>query len=217
MPLPAGSEIVAALQRGDERVFAEVVNAWSPGLMRMAQMFVRDRAVAEEVVQETWIGLLRGIGRFEGRSSLKTWVYRILINTAKTRGQREARSVPFSAAATDEGPVVDPDRFLGAGHRWAGGWRLGPGEWPTPEEELLQSEARDAILRAIDELPDNQRAVITMRDIEGLDTDEVAEALGITAGNERVLLHRARSKVRAAIEEQQGAIELNTAAMEQTS
>src|SRR5215216_3654098 len=199
MALP-DAEIVAALKRGDERVFADLVEAYSPGLMRMAQMFVRDRVVAEDVVQDTWIAVLRGIDRFEGRSSLKTWIYRILMNTAKTRGQRESRSVPFSAAVTSDEPSVDPDRFLDANHRFAGAWMLGPSEWQTPEEELLQGETRDAILAAIDELPEAQRAVITMRDVEGFPAEEVAEALGISDGNQRVLLHRARSKVRAAIE-----------------
>ncbi|MEA2496956.1 MAG: hypothetical protein QOJ29_4867 [Thermoleophilaceae bacterium] len=208
------ADIVRALRAGDESVFAELVDAWSPGLMRMAQMFVRDRAVAEEVVQDTWIAVLRGIDRFEGRSSLKTWVYRILMNTAKTRGKREARSVPFSATVSDAEPSVDPDRFLDADHRFAGGWMLGPGEWLTPEEELLQGETRDAILEAIEQLPDGQRAVITMRDVEGFPPEEVAEALGISDGNQRVLLHRARSKVRAAIEKHLGAIEPNDAAVE---
>jgi RNA polymerase sigma-70 factor (ECF subfamily) len=202
-------EVVAALKRGDESAFAELVDAYSPGLMRMAMMFVRDRAVAEEVVQETWIGVLRGIDRFEGRSSLKTWIYRILMNTAKTRGQRESRSIPFSAAAGGDEPAVDPDRFLGADHQYAGGWMLGPSEWQTPEEELLQGETRDAILAAIEELPDQQRAVITLRDVEGFPPDEVAELLGISGGNQRVLLHRARSKVRGAIEAHLGAVEPN--------
>src|SRR4051812_24236435 len=178
------AEIVRALKAGDERVFTELVDAYSAGLLRMAQMYIRDRAVAEDVVQETWIAVLRGIDRFEGRSSLKTWIYRILINTAKTRGQRESRSIPFSAAGADDEPAVDPDRFLGADHRYAGGWMLGPSEWQTPEEELLQGETRDAILAAIDELPESQKAVITMRDVEGFDTDEVSEALGITDGNQ---------------------------------
>jgi RNA polymerase sigma-70 factor (ECF subfamily) len=206
------AEVVAALRRGDEAVFAELVDAYSPGLMRMARMFVRDRAVAEEVVQETWLAVLRSIDRFEGRSSLKTWIFRILINTAKTRAQREARSIPFSAAARDDdAPSVDPDRFLGTDHRAAGRWILGPGEWQTPEEELLRGEMRDAILRAIEDLPEAQRAVITMRDVEGFPAAEVAEMLGISAGNERVLLHRARAKVRAAIEAELGAIEPNEA------
>src|SRR3954465_2379531 len=136
------SEVVAALKRGDQSVFAVLVDAYSPGLMRVARMYVRDRAVAEEVVQETWIAVLRGIDRFEGRSSLRTWIYRILMNTAKTRGQRESRSIPFSAAAGADEPSVDPDRFLDADHRFAGGWMLGPSEWQTPEEELLQGETR---------------------------------------------------------------------------
>src|SRR5215212_1147387 len=162
------AELIEAIKRGDEAAFAAMVDAYSPALMRMALMFVRDRAVAEEVVQDTWIAVLRGIDRFEGRSSLKTWIYRILINTAKTRGQRESRSIPFSAAAAADEPSVDPDRFLDANHRFAGGWMLGPSEWQTPEEELLQGETLETILRAIDELPEAQRAVITMRDVEGV-------------------------------------------------
>jgi RNA polymerase sigma-70 factor (ECF subfamily) len=212
--LPPDAELVAALKRGDEPAFAALVDAYSPGLMRMARMFVRDRAVAEEVVQETWIAVLRGIDRFEGRSSLKTWIYRILMNTAKTRGQREARSIPFSAAAAGDEPSVDPDRFLGPDHRHAGAWMLGPSEWQTPEEELLGGETIQVILRAIDELPDAQRAVITMHDVEGIPSAEVAAALEISDGNQRVLLHRARSKVRAAIERHLGAVEPNAAAME---
>src|SRR3954447_15021998 len=204
-PAPAvvlpDADVVRALKRGDESVFAELVDAYSGGLLRMAQMYVRDRAVAEEVVQETWLAVLRGIGRFEGRSSLKTWIYRILINTAKTRGQRESRSIPFSAAGSGDEAAVDPERFLG------GGWVLGPSEWPGPEEELLQGETRDAILRAIEELPEQQRVVITMRDVEGFPPDEVADALGISDGNQRVLLHRARAKVRSAIEQTLGAAE----------
>ena len=212
-PMPAAratdlpdAEVVAALKRGDQAVFAELVDAYSPGLLRMARMFVRDRAVAEEVVQETWLAVLRGIDRFEGRSSLKTWIYRILMNTARTRGQREARSIPFSAAAGDNDTSVDPDRFLDAGHRFAGDWTLGPAEWQTPEEELLQGETRDAILRAIEELPPAQRAVITMRDVEGFPPAEVSELLGITDGNQRVLLHRARSKVRGELERYLGSV-----------
>ncbi len=200
------AEVVAALKRGDESVFAQIVDAYSPGLMRMALMFVRDRAVAEEVVQETWIGVLRGIDRFEGRSSLKTWIYRILMNTAKTRGQREARSIPFSAAAGRDEPAVDPDRFFGSDQQPAGAWRLGPTEWALPEDELLQGETVQVILDAIEELPESQKAVITLRDIEGFPPEEVSAQLEISDGNQRVLLHRARSKVRAAIERYLGAV-----------
>jgi RNA polymerase sigma-70 factor (ECF subfamily) len=210
--LPGDRELVDALNRGDEAIFAALVDAWSPGLMRMARMYVRDRQVAEEVVQDTWIAVLRGIDRFEGRSSLKTWVYRIVMNTAKTRAQREARSIPFSAAAGADEPSVDPDRFLGPDQRWPGGWALGPTEWPTPEEELLSGETREVIMRAIDELPEAQKTVITMRDVEGIPADEVASALEISEGNQRVLLHRARSKVRRAIESHLGAVAPNGAA-----
>ena len=190
------SEIVAALRRKDDGVYRELVDAWSPGLLRLARMYVRDREIAADVVQETWIAVLRGIDRFEGRSSLKTWVYRILLNTAKTRGQRESRSIPFSAAAAADEPAVDPDRFLESG-----GWRIGPADWPTPEDELLSDETRNEILAAIEQLPEAQRVVITMRDVEGFTPEEVSDALGITDGNQRVLLHRARSKIRRAIEE----------------
>jgi RNA polymerase sigma-70 factor (ECF subfamily) len=200
-------QIVAALRRGDETVFRALVDAYSPGLLRMARMYVRDRAVAEEVVQETWIGVLRGIERFEGRSSLKTWIYRILMNNAKTRAVREARSIPFSAAAAADEPSVDPDRFLDSDHQAGGGWRLGPSEWALPEDELLQGETVQVILDAIDQLPDAQKAVITLRDIEGFPPEEVAAQLEISDGNQRVLLHRARSKVRAAIERYLGAVE----------
>jgi RNA polymerase sigma-70 factor (ECF subfamily) len=207
------AEVVAALNRGDESVFTELVDGYSPGLMRMAQVFVRDRAVAEEVVQEAWLAVLNGIERFEGRSSLKTWIFGILANTAKTRAQREARSIPFSAAAGGE-HAVSPDRFLPADHRYPGGWMMGPSDWRRPEEALIHGETRKAILQAIDRLPDAQRAVITMRDVEGCPAEEVSKMLGITDGNQRVLLHRARSKVRGAIEEHLGAIELNTFAIE---
>src|SRR4051794_23158581 len=206
------ADLVRALKDRDEAVFADLVDAWSPGLMRIVGMYVRDRQVTEDVVQDTWIAVLRGIERFEGRSSLRTWVYRIAINTAKTRGQREARSIPFSAAVGPDEPSVDPERFMGPDQRWPGGWALGPAEWQTPEEELLGGETRDVILRAIDELPEAQRTVITMRDVEGLPAGEVAEALEISEGNQRVLLHRARSKVRRAIEAYLGAVEPNGAA-----
>jgi RNA polymerase sigma-70 factor (ECF subfamily) len=208
------ADLVEALKRGDEGTFAELVDTYSRGLLRVARTFIRDRQVAEEVVQETWLAVLGGIDRFERRSSLRTWIYRILVNTAKTQGQREARTIPMSATARDDEPVVDPDRFLGPDHRWAGGWALGPSEWPTPEEELLSGETLEVILAAIDDLPPAQRMVITMRDVEGLSPDETAEALGVSQGNVRVLLHRARSKVRSALESYFGATEPNRAALE---
>jgi RNA polymerase sigma-70 factor (ECF subfamily) len=216
MALP-DAEIVAALKRGDESVFADLVDAYSPGLMRMAQMFVRDRAVAEEVVQETWLAVLRGIDRFEGRSSLKTWIFRILMNTAKTRGQREARSIPFSSAlpadpgGRGEDLGVDPDRFFSQDHaQWPGHWRLGPAPWGIPDERLLAKELRGEILEAVDGLSDSQREVLTLRDIAGWDSKDVCNALGLSEVNQRVLLHRARSKVRAAVEDKLGAVEETT-------
>jgi RNA polymerase sigma-70 factor, ECF subfamily len=209
-------ELLARLRRGDERAFAELISAYSPALLRVAQARVRTRAVAEEVVQETWLAVLHGLDRFEGRSSLKTWLFRILTNIAITRGTRESRSIPFSSLAASEAQepedAVDPDRFLPADHdRWPEHWALAPTRWRTPEEGLLSGETRDCILRAVDSLPPAQRTVITLRDIEGWPSVEVCEALGISEGNQRVLLHRARSKVRAAVEEYFGALEVTVA------
>src|SRR2546429_1422481 len=195
--------LVDALRRGDEAAFMRLVDEYGPALLRVARMYVPTAAVAEEVVQETWIGVLNGIDRFEGRSSLKTWIFRILANIAKTRGARERRSVPFSSAAraaADE-PSVDPDRFLPAGDERARAWTLGPVPWPGPEESLLSGETLDVILAAIDKLPPAQREVITLRDVDGWSSEEVRNALEISETNQRVLLHRARSKVRGAIEQ----------------
>jgi RNA polymerase sigma-70 factor (ECF subfamily) len=204
-------ELLEALRAGDEEAFAELVERHSGALLRVARMYVPSEAVAQEVVQETWIGVIRGVDRFEGRSSLKTWIFRILTNIAKTRAQREGRSVPFASLANravegDE-PSVDPDRFFGLDGRHPGGWELAPTPWETPEESLLSGEARELILEQIEQLPAAQREVITLRDIEGWSSAEVSEALEITGGNQRVLLHRARSKVRAALEAYFGAVE----------
>ncbi len=207
--------MVEALRAGDEATFASLVDMYSSALMRLARMYVPSAAVAEEVVQETWLGVIRGIDRFEGRSSLKTWIFRILVNNAKTRGQREGRSIPFSSVADPGGekePSVDPDRFLPADDsRYPGHWALGPTPWPTPEERLLSGETRDLILEAIKELPPAQREVVTLRDVEGWSSTDVRNALEITETNQRVLLHRARSKIRAALEEHFGAMEPTTA------
>ena len=197
------AELIDAIKRGDEEAFAAMVDAYSPGLLRMARMYARDRAVAEEIVQETWLAVLRGIDRFEGRSSLKTWIFRILTNIAKTRGQRERRTVPFSALERPDAvpeAAVDADRFLPPDHeRWPGHWASRPEPWP--EERLLAAETRAVVERAIDELPPAQRAVISLRDIEGWSSEEARNALGISETNQRVLLHRARSKVRQALED----------------
>ena len=198
--------LVAALRRGDGAAFAALIDQHSAMMLRVARMYVSSDAVAEEVVQETWIGVLNGIERFEGRASLRTWIYRILMNIARTRGVREARSIPFSSAAAVAGaePSVDPDRFLESRN---GSWAFAPLPWPTPEESLLSGETRTVILDAIEKLPPSQRQVITLRDIEGWSSEEVRNALNVSETNQRVLLHRARSKVRGAIERHLSAIE----------
>jgi RNA polymerase sigma-70 factor, ECF subfamily len=195
--------LVEGLRAGDEAAFAALMRMYGAGMLRVAQMFVPSRAVAEEVVQEAWLGVLKGIDRFEGRSSLKTWLFRIVVNTAKTRGFREARSVPFSSLGDDEDDVtVSPERFLGDGDRFPGHWSVPPGSWAgVPEARLLAAETMDVIRREIQRLPSSQRAVLTLRDIEGLSAGEVCSALEVTEPNGRVLLHRARAKVRAALEE----------------
>jgi RNA polymerase sigma-70 factor, ECF subfamily len=195
-------ELVAALRAGDEEAFAALVDRYQASLVRLALMYVRDRSTAEEVAQETWLAVLNGIDRFEGRSSLKTWLFRILTNRAKTRGQREARSVPFSSIGDADEPSVDPDRFQGEGEPHPGGWREFPQRWEgDPEERLLAGETRALILDTIEQLPPNQRAVITLRDIEGLGSEEARNVLDVSETNQRVLLHRARSKVRRALEQ----------------
>jgi RNA polymerase sigma-70 factor, ECF subfamily len=202
MPRSDG-ELVAALRDGDEDTFRELVREWHSPLLRVARIFTPSTAVAEEVVQETWLRVLGALDRFEGRSSLKTWVFRILVNTAKTRAQREGRTLPFSALqdpARVPEPAVDPDRFFppdDAAH--PGGWSAPPRD--LPEERLLASETRDRIAAAIEALPPSQRAVISLRDVEGWTSDEVRNALDLSEVNQRVLLHRARAKVRTALEE----------------
>lgn len=193
--------LVDRLLAGDEPAFAALVERYHGRLVGLARAFVSDRGTAEEVAQETWLGVLNGLRAFEGRSSLKTWIFRILVNRAKTRGVLEARTIPFSSLADrDDGPepAVDPARFTPAG-RWADPPRL----WneDTPEDLLLREEAKALFERAIAELPPGQRAVITLRDIEGLESGEACNILEISETNQRVVLHRARSKVRRALEQ----------------
>jgi RNA polymerase sigma-70 factor, ECF subfamily len=196
-------ELVQRLREGDEAAFVELIDRYGASMLRVAQMYVRDRATAEEVVQETWLAVLNGIDRFEERSSLKTWLFRILTNRAKTRGEREGRMVPFSALSgggnEDDEPSVDPDRFLGPDSPHPGAWAAPPVAWP--EDRLLECETLGVIEMAIDDLPEAQREVILLRDVDGWTPMEVSDVLGITDGNQRVLLHRARSKVRAALEQ----------------
>jgi RNA polymerase sigma-70 factor (ECF subfamily) len=199
------ADLVRALRAGDEEAFMEVVRRYNRLMLRVALGYVRSEAVAEEVVQETWCAVLGGIDRFERRATLKTWIMRILANRAKTRGQREARCVPFSSlggSEDDDGPAVDPDRFLPADHpRYPNHWAAAPSEWTQlPDERLLASETQDRIRAAIAGLPARQQAVISLRDVEGWSPDEVCQLLDLSEGNQRVLLHRARSHVRAELE-----------------
>jgi RNA polymerase sigma-70 factor, ECF subfamily len=207
-------ELIAALRRGDPDAFAKLVDELSPGLLRLAMAYVPSRAVAEEVVQDTWLGVINGIDRFEGRSSLRTWIYRILLNNARTRGKRERRTLPFSffRRRAEEGgdePAVEPERFQGRRGEQPGAWARPTVEWSAPEDRLATAEARRVMLEAIAALPPRQREVITLRDIQGLSAEEARNALGVSETNQRVLLHRARSKVRAALEryfEAEGAV-----------
>jgi RNA polymerase sigma-70 factor (ECF subfamily) len=192
--------LLVLLRAGDRKAFTVLIQRHAGALLRLARSFVRDESVAEEVVQETWLAALDGLEGFEGRASLRTWLFRILANKARTRIVRDGRNVPFSAlAGTDAGddPAVDADRFdLG------GMWKDPPGNWSEENPERLAQgvETRAAIEAAIAELPEAQRAVITLRDIEGLETDEICNLLSITVTNQRVLLHRARAKVRQVLE-----------------
>jgi RNA polymerase sigma-70 factor (ECF subfamily) len=198
-------QLVAALRRGDDSAFAALLETYHSALVHVAMAYVRNRAVAEEVVQETWLGVIRGIDRFEGRSSLKTWIFRIVANIAKTRAEREGRTIPFSSlrvADDADEPAVEPERFLDATHGpFAGHWAAPPVRWDTlPEERLRSKETLARVREAVETLPPTQRAVITLRDIEQWSSDEVCDLLGLSEGNQRVLLHRARSKVRRALE-----------------
>jgi RNA polymerase sigma-70 factor, ECF subfamily len=196
------TELLERLRSGDEQAFQELVERHYGTMVAVARTYVSSRAVAEEVVQDAWIGVLKGLDGFEGRSSLSTWIMRIVANTAMRRGGAEAHSVPFSSLAPEgDEAAVDPERFRGAGDGFPGHWRAYPGDWARlPEERLLGRETLDVVRRAIEELPPAQRAVITMRDIQGCGSEEVCEALDIAAPHQRVLLHRARSRVRAALE-----------------
>jgi RNA polymerase sigma-70 factor, ECF subfamily len=203
---PDESALIARLRAGDEDAFAVLVSKYYGSLLRLAMSFVSERAAAEEVVQETWLGVIRGLSNFEGRSSLKTWIFRILANQAKTRGKREARSIPFSSMKDPQSesgnePAVDPSRFDARGM-----WADPPQPWTNaaPEELLQRQETMEAIQRAIAELPPNQRAVVALHDVEGVESGEICNILEISETNERVLLHRARSKLRRLLEQHFG-------------
>jgi RNA polymerase sigma-70 factor (ECF subfamily) len=189
---------VDALRAGDEHAFRELIRRHGPSMIRVAKAYVRDRAVAEEIVQETWIRVLRGLEGFQGRASLRTWIFTVLTNCARERLAREGRTVPMSELEQEEEPAVEPSRFFPPHHpRWAGMWATSVRRWDEiPERHLLSQETFDVVRSAADRLPPTQAAVLTLRDIEGCDADEVCRLLEITDANQRVLLHRARSRVR---------------------
>jgi RNA polymerase sigma-70 factor (ECF subfamily) len=203
------TELLERLRTGDTAAFAELVDSWSPALLRVARLYVSTRASAEEIVQETWLAVITQLDRFEGRSSVKTWVFRILENLARTRGEREARTVPWSTAFPeprdpDQGrPTVDPRRFRGPEDRWPGGWTVAglPAPWqPPPEDAAVAADLRRHLADALAELPERQRIVVELRDVHGLSSDEVCDRLELSAVNQRVLLHRGRARLRARLE-----------------
>ena len=195
--------LLERLRSGDEAAFVQLLERHGPSLRRLARTYASE-SVADDVVQETWIAVLHGLDGFEGRASLRTWIIRILMNVARGRAERERRHVPLSAFASPTGqaePSVDPDRFRPIEGVWPGHWISYPKRWDEqPEEQYLSSEGVDVALAAIEALPPAQREVVSLRDVEGWSSDEVSEALAISQGNQRVLLHRGRSKVRAALE-----------------
>ncbi|MGH7232394.1 MAG: RNA polymerase sigma factor [Nitrospiraceae bacterium] len=202
-------ELVALLRKGDEAAFTSLVDRYHVSLIRLAMAHVPDRSVAEEVVQESWLGVLEGLDRFEGRSSLKTWIFRIVTNKAKTRGVRESRHASFSEFGNYEDEsdevAVDPSRFRTSGH-WVDYWAAYPQPWDenTPERLALSKEGAAYLEQAIGALPSNLRQVLILRDVEGLSSKDVCDMLVVSEANQRVLLHRARSRVRRALEQYMG-------------
>lgn len=193
--------LLRALRAGDERAFTALVERHGPAMRRVARGFVASDGAAEEVVQETWLAVLAGLDRFEQRSSLRTWIFQILINRAKTQGTQDRRTVPLSALdAQAEGPVVSADRFFGPSAQFAGHWSAPPRPWQQPERRLLSLEARDRLRKALSGLPLRQQVVVTMRDVEGISAEEVCDLLDISPQNQRVLLHRGRSGLRGSLE-----------------
>jgi RNA polymerase sigma-70 factor (ECF subfamily) len=188
--------VIDDLRAGDERAFATLVDELSPGMLRLARQYVRTDGAAEEVVQEAWLAVIKGLDGFEGRSTLRTWIFGIVINIARGRGVRDARSVPFAS--------LGPERFLPADdERWPGHWAIPPQAWP--DAALETAEALAVLRDAVAALPESQRAVITLRDVVGCSAEETCNALGLTDTNQRVILHRARTRVRAALEAYFGA------------
>jgi RNA polymerase sigma-70 factor, ECF subfamily len=191
--------LVRALRDGDERVFSDLVERWSGMMLRLALAHVGNRAIAEEVVQDAWLAVLRSLARFERRSTFRTWVLGIVVNLARSRARAERRSVALSSEPA--APAVTPTRFLPSDHpRWPHHWATEPAPWRTPEQELLAAETRKVIIDAIETLPAAQREVVVLRDLEEMAAADVCNILGLTDTHQRVLLHRARSRVRNALE-----------------
>src|SRR3954470_18444121 len=201
-PTAAEAALLERMRAGDEAAFEALVARHYGTMLAVAQNYVKGRAVAEEVVQEAWLGVIRALDRFEGRSSVRTWILSILVNQAKTRSTREARSPPFTAlGAEGDEPAVVPDRFRGPGESYPGHWRAFPRDWGRSADTAVQDrEALRVVMGTISGLPPPQQTVIRIRDVEGYSSEEVCDALGVSEGNQRVLLHRARSRVRAALE-----------------
>lgn len=190
--------VLAALRSGDEAAFDAFVRAQHPELLRFAIARARDRSSAEEAVQETWLVFLERLETFEARSSLRTFLFGILINVLRARGRRDRRAIPLSSLGDEE--LVEPDRFVPADQPWAGHWSRPPSPWPSGEDALHARELRDAIAHAIEALPDPHREVLTLRDGLGWEAAEIAALLETSEGNVRVVLHRARCRVRSALE-----------------
>jgi RNA polymerase sigma-70 factor (ECF subfamily) len=196
-------QTVAALRAGDERTFRELFARTYPMLKRVARSYVASDAVAEEIVQDTWMAVVTGIDRFEGRSALGTWIFSILTNQAKTHSVREKRALPLSSVGPGDAaePAVDPDRFQTDDDAWPGHWATPPRPWQKPERRLLSLEARERLKAALTQLPDRQRLIVALRDVDGHSAEEVCELLGLSQENQRVLLHRGRSRLRKVLED----------------
>ena len=196
------TELVDRLRAGDAAAFTGIVRGWSPAMIHVARQYVASHASAEETVQETWLAVIKGIDRFQGRSSLRTWVFHVLTNIARRQGTKESRTIPTSPVDDpDSGPTIDPNRFRPAGDQWAGGWRAeaAPRSW-GPEAAALNAETRALLTAALTQLPQRQRVVVELRDVHGLSADEVCGVLALSPANQRVLLHRARAKLREHLE-----------------
>jgi RNA polymerase sigma-70 factor (ECF subfamily) len=194
--------LVEELAAGDQHSFHELIDRLYPSMKRLARSYVDSEALAEDVVQETWLAVIRGIGRFEHRSSLNTWIFAILLNKARTHSSRERRTLPLSSLARPYASetALEEDRFQNDEDPWPGEWATPPRPWQKPERRLLSLEIRERLKDALDELPARQRAVVTLRDVEGLSAGEVCRLLGVSAENQRVLLHRGRARLRDALE-----------------